>query len=100
MSKVLVGGSVLALFLLAISWAPEPVIAQAKKDAKAGVIEITEGKDGKFRFFVRDGDGKLLAMSGPGGFESTKDAQASIDQLKTVISKAKVTTVKKDDKDK
>lgn len=98
MRKVVAGGTVLVLLLLAIGVAPDPIVAQAKKEAKSGVIEISEGKDGKFRFFVRDGDGKLLAMSGPGGFESAKDAQASIEQLKTVISKAKVTNVKKDDK--
>jgi hypothetical protein len=48
--------------------------AKDKKDAKTGVSEIKKGKDDKYRFFVRDADGKLLAMSGPGGFESMKDA--------------------------
>lgn len=38
-----------------------------KKPTVAGVIELGEGKDGKFRFFVRAGEGKLLAMSSPGG---------------------------------
>lgn len=84
-----------------------PLLAQAKKDTKdkdtksktaktaAGVIEIGEGKDGKFRFFVRDEDGKLLAMSGPGGFASEKEARAAIDSLKEVVAKAKVTTLAK-----
>ena len=39
---------------------------------------------------VRDGEGKLLAMSGPGGFATSKDAEAAIDHLRAVIGKAKV----------
>jgi len=71
------------------------------KDAKpAGVIEIAEGKDDKFRFFVRNSEGKLLAMSSPGGFATEKDAKEAIDDLKDVISSAKVTTKKPDKSDK
>ncbi len=99
MRTALVGGIVLALLLLALGTAPDAIVAQAKKDDKSGVIEIGEGKDGKFRFFIRDGEGKLLAMSSPGGFANAKDAQAAIDQLKVVLSKAKVTTLKKEVKD-
>jgi hypothetical protein len=99
MRKALVGGIVLAM-LLAAGAMSDALVAQPKKDDKAGVIEIGEGKDGKFRFFVRDSEGKLLAMSSPGGFATAKDAQAAIDQLKAVIAKAKVTTLKKEDKDK
>ncbi len=74
--------------------------AKASKDsgaktAKAGVIEITKGRDDKFRFFVRDGEGKLLAMSGPGGFATTKEAEEAIDRLKEVIAKAKVSVESK-----
>jgi hypothetical protein len=79
----------------------------AKKAAKDGVIEIGEGKDGKFRFFVRDGDGKLLAMSSPSGFASEKEARMAIDVLREVVRSAKVTLApkkekkeKKDKKDK
>jgi hypothetical protein len=61
-----------------------------KKLSKAGVIEITKGKDDKFRFFVRDGEGKLLAMSGPGGFATPKEAEEAIDRMKEVLAKAKV----------
>ncbi|MCC6421404.1 MAG: hypothetical protein IT429_24455 [Gemmataceae bacterium] len=98
MRKVLLGGFVLLLLLLVRGAAPEPVEAQAKKGGAAGVIEVGEGKDGKFRFFVRDGDGKLLAMSGPGGFASVKEAEAAVDRLKEVVSKAKVAILKKDSK--
>ena len=65
-----------------------------------GTIEITQGKDDKYRFFVRDGEGKLLAMSGPGGFETVKDAQKAVDTLKDVIRTAKVSISKKDGKGK
>jgi hypothetical protein len=95
---------VLTVFLLARGGAPEEAVAQVKKDKKgapaaAGVIEIGEGKDGKFRFFVRNDEGKLLAMSGPGGFATAKEAEAAIKDLREVVSKAKVTTVKKGGKD-
>jgi hypothetical protein len=89
-----------ALLLVVAVWGlsfSSPVGAQAKKDA--ATIEIAEGKDGKFRFFVRDDEDKLLAMSSPGGFETEKAAKEAIDHLKAVIGKAKV-TVKKETKDK
>jgi uncharacterized protein YegP (UPF0339 family) len=111
MHKTLFGALVLAALILAGGMNPDSVSAQAKKDdkaakkddkakdkkdTKAGVVEIAKGKDDKFRFFVRDSEGKLLAMSGPGGFATPKDAEAAIDHLKEVVSKAKVVT--KDDK--
>jgi uncharacterized protein YegP (UPF0339 family) len=105
MWKVLLSGCVLALWLLVSTAAPQAVVAQGKKDAKkgaqaaAGVIEIGEGKDGKFRFFVRNAEGKLLAMSSPGGFATAKDAETAIQTLKEVVSKAKVTMAKKGSKD-
>lgn len=60
-----------------------------------GTIEVAEGKDGKFRFFVRNADGKLLAMSGPGGFATDKEAAKAVEELREVINAAKVTTGKK-----
>jgi uncharacterized protein YegP (UPF0339 family) len=73
---------------------------EVKKDSKSPVIEIAEGKDGKFRFFVRDGEGKLLAMSSPGGYASEKEARTAIDALKKAIGTAKVTVKKGDKKEK
>lgn len=103
MRKFWIGGFVLAV-LFAGQGPTTDVAAQVKTDPKkpaaataAGVVEIGEGKDGKFRFFVRDDEGKLLAMSSPGGFASAKDAQAAVSHLKEVLAKAKVTMVKKDD---
>lgn len=115
MRKLMFGVFMLAALVLAAGVSTDTVVAQGKdkdkapakdkaakdkdkKDAKAGVIEITKGKDDKFRFFVRDSEGKLLAMSGPGGFATPKDAEAAIDHLKEVIGKAKVVAKEKDDK--
>jgi uncharacterized protein YegP (UPF0339 family) len=105
MRKTLVGGFLLlGLIVTAGIPSPDAAVAQAKKEDKAGkagkakkeaadkagVIEVTKGKDDKYRFFVRDADGKLLAMSGPGGFATVKDAEAAIAQLKETVAKAKV----------
>lgn len=85
--------------LVAGGLAPAP--AQDKKDVKkgakaaAGVIEINEGKDGKFRFLIRDGEGKLLAMSGPGGFDKREEAVKAVETLKDVLPGAKVAAPKK-----
>jgi uncharacterized protein YegP (UPF0339 family) len=108
MRKVLVCALMIAAMAAFTGVNTTPTMAQATKkdkdskkakDAKpAGVIEIAEGKDDKFRFFVRNAEGKLLAMSSPGGFATEKDAKEAIDDLKEVISSAKVTT-KKPDKD-
>jgi len=110
----MLGGLVLAALILTVgNTVPGDAVAQAKKETKvgkdakdkkdvkdkkdstAGVIEITQGKDEKYRFFVRDGDGKLLAMSGPGGFATAKEAEAAIDHLKDIVAKAKVNVVDK-----
>jgi uncharacterized protein YegP (UPF0339 family) len=56
---------------------------------------VTEGKDGKFRFTVRSGDGKLLAMSGPTGYADEKAALKAIEDLKTALKTAKVMPTKK-----
>ena len=80
-------------------------LAQDKKDtkkdapkttAKAGVIEVNEGKDGKFRFVIRDADGKLLAMSGPTGFATREDAIKALETLKDALPTAKLAAPKKE----
>jgi uncharacterized protein YegP (UPF0339 family) len=84
-----------------------PAPAQDKKDkdtkttkaAKGGAtIEVNEGKDGKYRFLVRDADGKLLAMSGPTGFETKAAAEKAVDALKAALPTAKLAAGKKDGK--
>jgi uncharacterized protein YegP (UPF0339 family) len=82
--------------------APAQDKKEAKKDTKAakaaGTIEVNEGKDGKYRFLVRDAEGKLLAMSGPGGYETKAEAVKAVDTLKAVLPGAKVAEAKKDGK--
>jgi hypothetical protein len=72
----------------------ENVRDKAKEPKKTGKIVITEGGDAKFRFFVWDSDGNLLAMSGLGGFATEKEAKETIDSLKEVLARAKVSTMK------
>jgi len=71
-----------------------------KKDDKGttGTVEISEGKDSKFRFSVRNAEGKYLGGSGPVGFATEKDARAAIDDLKKVLATAKITMKKTEDK--
>ena len=85
-------------------------LAQDKKDTKKdvtkdakttkavpAVIEVNEGKDGKFRFFVRDADDKLLAMSGT-GFATREDAVKAIEKLRDALPTAKIAAPKKEEK--
>ena len=108
MRRTLCGGIVLAALMILVGQPGSDAVAQAKKEktgkvevkdkkeAKgSAVIEIKAGKDDKFRFFVRNADGELLAMSGPGGFATAKEAEAAIAELKDAIAKAKVTVVDK-----
>ena len=84
----------------AISTAP----AQDKKDTtkkdttkaagKTATIEINQGKDEKYRFVIRDAAGKLLAMSGPTGFEKREEAVKAVDALKEALPKAVIAAPK------
>ncbi len=108
MSKLL-SSLLMAAVVAGFATVGAPAPAQDKKDTKkdtkaakgGGSIEVNEGKDGKYRFTIRDGDGKLLAMSGPTGFATKDDAVKALENLKTVLPTAKVAEpkdVKKDDK--
>lgn len=71
-------------------------IAQSKKSTtKQGTIELIESKDGKYRFTVRDGDGKYLAGS-PVGHATEKEAREAAESLRTVIATAKFVSKKSD----
>jgi uncharacterized protein YegP (UPF0339 family) len=67
------------------------------KDAKVPYFEIGKGRDGKYRFTVRDADGKFLGMSGAHTFATAKEAEEGVEEFKKAVAKAKV--VVKDDKD-
>ncbi len=98
MRQLLVSLVLLAGFATVCCIPDAPVVAQATKDKGtkgSPYVDVTEGKDGKFRFVVRNGAGKLLAMSGPSGFASEKDVLKAIDELKEGITKAKINPTKK-----
>lgn len=71
--------------------------AQARKSsAKTGTIELIESKDGKFRFSIRDADGKYLGGSAV-GHATEKDAKAAVEELKKVIASATYVSKKSED---
>jgi uncharacterized protein YegP (UPF0339 family) len=98
MRQLLVCLALLAGFMTVCSVPDTAVVAQEKKAAKDPYIEVSEGKDGKFRFNVRSTEGKLLAMSGPTGYATEKDAHKAIEDLKTALKTAKVMPTKKSTK--
>lgn len=73
-----------AAVLLSLPW-PD-TLAQEKKP-KAGTIEIIESIDGKFRFSVRDSEGRYLGGSAV-GLPSEKAVKEVVEELKTVIATA------------
>jgi hypothetical protein len=77
--------------------------AQGKKPAKAGTVELIKSRDGKFRFSVRDADGKYLGGSAV-GHATEKEAKEAVEELKRVLATAtyvsKTTEDSKDSKDK
>ncbi|HEX4610140.1 MAG TPA: hypothetical protein VH092_18245 [Urbifossiella sp.] len=105
MSKLL--SSLLAATLVAgLVTVSGPSPAQDKKDPKketkaaktGGVVKVSEGKDGKFRFSVYDADENYVGGSGPVGFESKEAAAKAVDTLKTTLATAKIEYPKKDAK--
>jgi uncharacterized protein YegP (UPF0339 family) len=108
--KKWLAGAVLATGLGVLSFPTDGVWAQAKKtedkkmvDKKAttsagGSVTINEGKDGKFRFQVRNADDKFICLSG--AYATEKDAIAAVEELKAVLAVAKVTVSKEKAKDK
>ena len=66
-----------------------------KKDAKAkdGSIEIYKDASGNFRFRIKDGDGKVIAMP-PKGYAEKEEVEKLLEQIKTILEKAKPVEVK------
>ena len=91
MRKVIVCALVSAAFAV---FALTPSAALAQKDkvkdkgkAVAAVIEVNESeKDGKFRFVIRNGEGKAVALSPVSGFATEKDAMKAIEDLKAILA--------------
>ena len=97
----LVGAMFLAgavMFMIAV---PGDIRGQVKKPGK-GTIELIESKDGKYRFSVRDADGKYVGGSAV-GHATEKEAREAAEDLKKVIATATYVSKKSDakkDKDK
>jgi uncharacterized protein YegP (UPF0339 family) len=66
---------------------------KADKD-KVGSVEIYKGKNG-FRYRVKNADGKVIAMPIPQmSWETKKECEEGINDLKEILAKGKVVDVK------
>jgi hypothetical protein len=61
--------------------------AQTKKPAKTGTIELIKSRDGKYRFNIRDAEGKYLGGSTV-GHATEKEAREAVEELKKVLATA------------
>jgi hypothetical protein len=87
------GAAVLATFSTSDSSA-QTKKAKNAANAPVGTIELKQGKDEKFRFTIRDADGKYLGGSTI-GHATDKEAKDACEELKTVIMNAKYVTIPK-----
>ena len=84
----------LCAFLLPFACSFESAARAQKGKAGGATIEISEGRDGKFRFTVRNSDGKFLANSGANAFPSEKEALKGAEEFKSVVGSAKISVSK------
>ncbi|MFQ3592294.1 MAG: hypothetical protein SNJ82_03775 [Gemmataceae bacterium] len=99
------GLGALLLAAMVFASAGSSLLAQGKKDAptkaKGPIIELNESlKDGRFRFVIRDAEGKYLAGSLVNGYATEKDALKAIEDLKMALSKGTVVKQKKGEEEK
>lgn len=66
-----------------------------KTTVGGAVVELVESKDGKYRFTIRDADGKYIAGSAV-GHATEAEAKAVVEELKTLIGSAKYVSKKSD----
>ena len=96
----------LAAALTALTLAANPsVVAQDKKKkedktaSSKATVKIGEGKDGRFRFSIYDGDDVFLGMSGPKGYDTKADAVKGVEAMKAALATAKIVDKPKDEGD-
>jgi hypothetical protein len=94
--KKLAGAMFLTAAFMFLAAGTVETFAQAKKTGK-GTIELIESKDGKFRFSVRNADGKYLGGSAV-GHATESEAREAAEDLKKVIATATYVHKKTDDK--
>ena len=90
--RKLVGAMFLIVAIALVASGTAGTLAQGKKTGK-GTIELVESKDGKFRFTVRDADGKYVGGSSV-GHATEKEAREAAEDLKKVIATATYVTKK------
>jgi hypothetical protein len=93
--KKLVGAMFLTGAVILMGSGTADTLAQGKKGK--GTIELIESKDGKFRFSVRDADGKYVGGSAV-GHATEKEAKEAAEDLKKVIATATYVSKKSEDK--
>src|SRR5262245_41507308 len=96
--KKLVGAMFLTGAIMFVVSGPADTLAQVKKGAK-GTIELIESKDGKYRFSVRDADGKYVGGSAV-GHATEKEAREAAEELKKVLATATYVSKKSEDSKK
>lgn len=65
-----------------------PASAQSKKEA-AGTVKILENAKGRFYFQIRNAEGKFLCQSIPSGYETAKEAEAALEEVKKIVTTVK-----------
>ena len=95
--KKLTGAAFVSAAIILMGSGGADTLAQGKKGK--GTIELIESKDGKFRFSVRDADGKYLGGSAV-GHATEKEAKEAAEDLKKVIATATYVSVSKKSEDK
>jgi uncharacterized protein YegP (UPF0339 family) len=71
---------------------------KAKAGRTTGVVQVNEGKDGKFRLIIRDSEDKYLATSG--AYATKADALKGLDTLKSTLENPKIVDTKSEKKAK
>src|SRR5262245_51656993 len=87
MKRLLIALVVLGAFLLLVTNTGDTQAQGKKPAAKAGTIELIKSRDGKYRFSVRDAEGKYLGGSAV-GHATEKEAKEAVEELKKVLGTA------------
>ncbi len=91
-------GLALVVAMLTVSAAALSVADAQDKSGKkkagktTGIVEVNEGKDGKFRLVIRDNDEKFLATSA--AFATHDEAVKGVDRLREALENPRITTKK------
>jgi uncharacterized protein YegP (UPF0339 family) len=73
-------------------------VAEAQEKGKkstgksTGIVEVSEGKDGKYRLIIRDNDEKFLATSA--AFATQAEATKGIEKLRDALENPKIVNKK------